>query len=82
MSIKTFHDGDEISIAISDTGKGIPEEQLQTLFDLDFTTKGARVGIGMGLPSAYNIVKKHKGDLHVESEVGKGTSFVIMLPVL
>ncbi len=82
VSIKTFHDGDEISITISDTGKGIPEKQLQTLFDLDFTTKGARVGIGMGLPSAYNIVKKHKGDLHVESEVGKGTSFVIMLPVL
>ena len=82
VGIKTFHDGDEISITISDTGKGIPEEQLQTLFDLDFTTKGARVGIGLGLPSAYNIIKKHQGELKVQSKVGKGTSFVIMLPVL
>lgn len=82
VSIKTVHEGGEISIAISDTGKGIPEEQLQTLFDLDFTTKGARVGMGMGLPSAYNIIKKHRGELKVQSKVGQGTSFVITLPVL
>ena len=81
VSIKTSHDGDDVSIAIEDTGKGIAEDQLQTLFDLDFITKGTRVGVGMGLPSAYNIIQKHKGDLHVESEVGKGTVFVIRLPV-
>jgi len=82
VSIKTAHDGDEVSIAISDTGKGIPDDQLHTLFDLDFTTKGTRVGVGMGLPSAYNIIKKHQGELTVQSKVGKGTSFIITLPVL
>ena len=64
---------------ISDTGKGIPPEQLRTLFDFSFTTTGSRVGVGLGLPNAYNVVRKHNGEIDVESEVGKGTEFTITL---
>ncbi len=80
IRIKTTHEGDEVVIAISDTGKGIEEERLQTLFDLNFTNKGSRVGFGLGLPTAYDIVQRHEGELKVESEVGKGTVFEIRLP--
>ena len=68
-------------IQISDTGRGIPEEKLKTLFDFNFTTKGSRVGVGMGLASAYNIVHKCRGDIAVASEIGKGTTFTIRLPI-
>ena len=62
-------------------GKGIPPENVETLFDFGFTTKGSRVGVGIGLSNAYNIIQKHNGEIKVESEVGKGTEFSITLPV-
>ncbi|MFH1292696.1 MAG: response regulator [Pseudomonadota bacterium] len=70
-----------IEIAISDTGSGIPQENLFKIFDPFFTTKEVGKGTGLGLNVAYNIVKKHKGDLKVESEPGKGTTFIIRIPV-
>jgi two-component system C4-dicarboxylate transport sensor histidine kinase DctB len=54
---------------------------MSSLFELDFTTKGKRVGIGLGLPTSFNIIKSHKGDLIVNSALGKGTTFKIQLPV-
>ena len=69
-----------ITIKITDTGKGMTGEQRAALFDLDFTTRDDRVGIGMGLFSAYTTIQKHKGKIDIESEVGRGTVFTITLP--
>jgi len=68
-------------IAISDTGVGIPKKNLSRIFDPFFTTKDVGKGTGLGLNIAYNIVKKHKGTIEVESEVGKGTTFTVRIPV-
>ncbi len=68
-----------VVIRISDTGTGIPDEIRDRLFEPFFTTKKA--GTGLGLSIAYGIVERHRGTLDVESEVGRGTTFVITLPV-
>ncbi|MEW5949307.1 MAG: ATP-binding protein [Thermodesulfobacteriota bacterium] len=75
--------GDEsrVEVRISDTGKGIPPENLKKIFNPFFTTKPIGKGTGLGLSMAYSIVKKHDGEIKVESEVGKGTTFIITLPV-
>jgi signal transduction histidine kinase len=67
-----------VKINISDTGKGIPPHIVPKIFDPFFTTKPK--GIGLGLSITYQIIKKHGGTIKVESELGKGTSFVINLP--
>ena len=67
-----------VKINISDTGKGIPPHIINKIFDPFFTTKPR--GIGLGLSITYQIVKKHGGTIKVESELEKGTSFVINLP--
>ena len=68
-----------VEIEISDTGVGIPKQDLLKIFDPFFTTKGVGKGTGLGLSMAYNIIQKHKGTIDVESEVGKGTTFIIRL---
>jgi len=68
-------------IEISDTGSGIPKEDLSEIFDQFFTTKDVGKGTGLGLNVAYNIIKKHKGTIDVESKVGTGTTFIIRIPV-
>ena len=72
--------GKKIEIQIQDTGTGIEEEFLPRLFDPFFTTK--EKGTGLGLALVYGIVSKHKGTIDVKSELGKGTTFLINLPVL
>ncbi len=72
--------GRNIEIQIEDTGKGITEEHLPRLFDPFFTTK--EKGTGLGLALVYGIVSKHKGTIDVESQLGKGTTFLINLPIL
>ena len=71
----------KVEIKISDTGKGIPEENLSKIFDPFFTTKEVGKGTGLGLNVAYNIIEKHKGTIDVESTVGVGTTFTIRLPL-
>ena len=68
-------------IKISDDGKGIREEDLKNIFDPGFTTKGVGAGTGIGLSISHNIIKKHKGEIKVKSESGKGTEFTIILPI-
>jgi nitrogen-specific signal transduction histidine kinase/CheY-like chemotaxis protein len=86
IEIKKVEDNVEISFA--DTGKGIEEENLSRVFEPFYTTKGAvggdtRIqGIGLGLSVSYGIVERHRGTIEVESEVGRGTTFTIRLPVI
>jgi signal transduction histidine kinase len=81
IKIKTWQDENYIFIKISDNGVGISKENMGRIFDPGFTTKGVGVGTGLGLSICYNIIKKHKGEIHVESVEGKGTSFTIKLPI-
>jgi signal transduction histidine kinase len=66
---------------LSDTGRGIKEEDLKRLGSTFFTTKGMAKGLGLGLLTAYGIISRHNGKVSVESTVGKGTAFLIQLPV-
>ena len=85
IGIKTglVHDNghDFIEVRISDTGCGIAEENLNKIFDPFFTTKEVGKGTGLGLNISYKVIEKHKGKITVESEVGKGTTFIVSLPV-
>ena len=82
ITVSTANRGDWAEIRISDTGVGIPPEHLPKVFDPFFTTKDPGRGTGQGLAISHNIVtKKHGGTITVESELGKGTTFVIRLPL-
>jgi signal transduction histidine kinase len=70
-----------VEIVFSDSGKGIPEEFIHKIFDPFFTTKEAFKGTGLGLAVSYGIIKKHSGDIEVASTVGKGTTFIVRLPI-
>ena len=81
IHIRTFRQGDIVNVQFSDTGKGIPPANLSRIFDPGFTTKGVGVGTGLGLSICFKIVQDHGGRIDVESEVGKGSTFTIRLPV-
>jgi len=70
-----------LEINISDTGSGIPKDNLDKIFSPFFTTKSFDKGTGLGLSIVYGIIKMHHGQISVQSQVGKGTTFVITLPV-
>ncbi len=70
---------DGIEIRITDTGEGIPEEHINQIFDTFFTTK--RTGTGLGLTLTQGIVREHGGELHVHSQPGEGSTFVITFPI-
>jgi signal transduction histidine kinase/HAMP domain-containing protein len=82
LTVSTRLDGEEIEIAVADTGGGIPEEIRDRIFDPFFTTKEVGKGTGQGLALAHSaIVVKHGGTLRFVTELGKGTTFFIRLPV-
>jgi two-component system NtrC family sensor kinase len=82
ITLSTRHvDQKQVEIKISDTGIGIPEENLGKLFTPFFTTKALGKGTGLGLSIVYGIIKMHRGQIHVSSQVGVGPDFTITLPI-
>ena len=81
VSVRTERAGDCVAIAVSDTGAGIPEPIRQRIFDPFFTTKAVGRGSGQGLAIARAVVQRHGGRLTFTSEVGKGSTFVVHLPI-
>jgi signal transduction histidine kinase len=72
--------GEAVALAVQDTGIGIPPENLHRIFDPFFTTKPPGEGTGLGLSVGYGIIARHHGQIEVDSVVGQGTTFTIMLP--
>lgn len=71
---------DYIQVKITDTGQGIPAEDLSRIFEPFYTTKGQK-GTGLGLAITWGIINSHDGTIDVESEQGKGTTFTVRLPM-
>jgi two-component system NtrC family sensor kinase len=74
--------GGAVAITFKDTGTGIPQEHLTKIFEPFFTTKKVGEGTGLGLSVSYGIVKDHGGDIKVESEMGAGSTFTVVLPIV
>jgi len=81
IDVKTYQKIDTIYVEISDTGKGIPDDILDKIFNPFFTTKPVGEGTGLGLSICYDIIQEHGGDIRVASAVGQGTTFTIALPM-
>jgi two-component system NtrC family sensor kinase len=77
----TYENSNKIIVSIQDTGTGIPEEHLPNIFDPFFTTKEVGKGTGLGLSVSFGLIKKHGGQILVESKIKKGTTFTVVLPV-
>jgi two-component system NtrC family sensor kinase len=81
LFVRTTKEDNRVLIHIQDTGMGIPEEIRDKIFEAFFTTKQKVKGVGLGLSVCYGIIKDHGGEIKVESEEGRGTTFVISLPI-
>jgi signal transduction histidine kinase len=79
IEIRTSQEDDGVHIEFDDTGRGMTREELNGLFDFSFKRQGARVGMTTGLTTVQNIVRKHEGEIRVESEVGRGTKVTMHL---
>ena len=82
ITIRIWHEGENIFVSIADTGCGIEPEKLEKIFEPFFTTKEIGLGTGLGLSIAIDIIRKHDGEISVASEKGKGTTFNVRLPVI
>jgi len=80
ICIETSADEHQIYVRIGDTGAGIPPEQLEHIFEVGFNTTGPRVEMEFGWFAVYSIIHEHRGEVQIESEVGKGTEVTISLP--
>ena len=81
VRVETGYDGntDSVYVCVTDNGAGIPEDQLKTIFNAFESTKGAR-GTGLGLAVSQKILREHGGDITVETEVGRGSQFLLTWP--
>jgi len=82
LSTSLNEDGSHIEVQFSDTGHGIKEEDKKRLFEPFFSTKEVGKGTGLGLAISYSIIQKHKGTIEVRSQIGKGSTFTVKLPVI
>jgi signal transduction histidine kinase/YesN/AraC family two-component response regulator len=81
IHIAVFSKDKQVVITIKDSGTGMPEEVMEHIFEPFYTTKEVGDGTGLGLSISYGIIEKHNGKIEVESEPGKGTTFIISLPI-
>jgi len=81
ITIRTGQAGDKVWFEVADTGSGIPPDVLPRIFDPFFTTKPVGRGTGLGLSLSYGIIQKHHGTIDVKTDVGRGTSFRVTLPI-
>lgn len=81
ITVRTYARDEKVYVEIRDTGIGIPPEHMSRIFDPFFTTKEVGKGTGLGLSVALGIVERHGGRIEVESQVGKGSTFTVILPV-
>ncbi|HEY4072264.1 MAG TPA: ATP-binding protein [Herbaspirillum sp.] len=81
ITIRTGSDSERVWIEVTDTGSGIAKENLTRIFDPFFTTKPVGQGTGLGLSLSYGIIQKHCGEIQVDSVIGKGTTFKVILPI-
>ena len=81
LTIRTSRNADRAVVEVADTGVGISEENLARVFEPGFTTKGKRVGMGLGLLITRQIIERHGGSISVRSTVGRGTTFTVELPL-
>ena len=79
LRVQTVQKRNELLLKIEDTGVGIPDENMDKIFEPYFTTKD--FGSGLGLTLVYKIVKEHLGDIEIKSKVGEGTSFTLSFPI-
>jgi PAS domain S-box-containing protein len=82
LAIKTERTGDTLRISFKDNGLGIAKENLERIFNPFFTTRKVGQGTGLGLSVCHGIVSEHKGKIWVESQLGKGATFVVELPIV
>jgi two-component system NtrC family sensor kinase len=73
--------GGTVELSVTDQGSGIPKENLKKIFEPFFTTKEIGKGTGLGLSVSFGIIKDHGGEISVQSTVGTGTTFIIILPI-
>ena len=81
ITVKTWAEPGFVCVSVADTGKGMPDEVKQRIFEPFFTTKSAGKGTGLGLSISADIIRKHHGEMNVESKTDKGTTFTVRLPV-
>lgn len=81
VRVKTWQENDKAAVMIKDTGIGIKPEEMDHIFRPFYTTKPAVKGTGLGLSVSYGIVKKHHGEIRVESQPGEGATFTVLLPI-
>jgi signal transduction histidine kinase len=77
VTVRTYADNGYQCLQITDTGRGIPPEQLERLFNPGFTVEGSRIKASMSLFTSLNIVQKHNGEIKVDSKVGSGSTFTV-----
>lgn len=81
ITVTTWSEPGQVCVSVADTGKGMPKEVQERIFEPFFTTKPAGKGTGLGLSISADIIRKHQGEISVESEPGRGTTFTVRLPV-
>ena len=81
ITVKSYSIDSSIYVDIADKGSGIPSDKLNKIFEPFYTTKEVGKGTGLGLTVSYGFIKKLEGEIKVKSQVGKGSTFSIIIPV-